>query len=77
MRNEDLYFADCILNDKDPEFTPIQAREAIATVLLSYLSAIEGKTVTMENLIKLYKDKGTKFILEDLPRSIQENFCLD
>ncbi|MFX0074739.1 MAG: Gfo/Idh/MocA family protein [Candidatus Hermodarchaeota archaeon] len=77
MKNEDLYFADCILNDEELEFKPEHAKEAIATVLLSYLSSIEGRTVRMADLIEIYKDRGTKFILEDLPKSIQENFCLD
>ena len=77
MRNEDLHFADCIINDTEPEFKPEHAKEAIATVLLSYLSAIVMKTVRMEDLINIYKDRGTKFILKDLPNSIQENFCLD
>ena len=77
MRNEDLYFTDCILNDKDPEFKPENAKEAIATVLLSYLSSIEEKTVKMDDLIDIYKNRGTKFLLEELPKSIQENFCLD
>ncbi|MBY9014731.1 MAG: Gfo/Idh/MocA family oxidoreductase [Candidatus Lokiarchaeota archaeon] len=77
MRKEDLYFADCILNDIDPEFTPEQAKEAIATVLLSYLSAKKEKTTTMEDLNKLYKNKGTKIILEELPQSIKENICLE
>ena len=76
MRNEDLYFADCIINDEDPEFSPVQAREAIATVLLSYLSAEKGKITTMKDLLSTYKNKGTKYILEELPKSINENFCL-
>lgn len=76
MRNEDLYFADCIINDEDPEFSPVQAREAIATVLLSYLSAEKGKITTMEELLNIYKTKGTRHILEELSKSINENFCL-
>ena len=39
-RNEDTYFAECLLEKKQPEFTLNEAREAVATVLLSYLSAI-------------------------------------
>ena len=35
MRYEDLHFADCILNDTEPEFTPEQAKEAIFDVLMS------------------------------------------
>ncbi len=77
MRNEDLYFADCIIKDIDPEFSPAHAREAIATVLLSYLSAEKGRITTMEDLLNIYKTKGTKCILEELPNSIKVNLCIE
>jgi hypothetical protein len=34
MKNEDLYYIDCILNGKEPEFKLKNANKAIATVLL-------------------------------------------
>jgi predicted dehydrogenase len=77
MGNEDSYFTDCILEDKKPEFTPEQAREAIATALLAYLSAINGRTTSMDELMELYKTKGTKVILEQLSNAVQENCILD
>ncbi|MBD3195657.1 MAG: hypothetical protein GF317_11405 [Candidatus Lokiarchaeota archaeon] len=75
-RIEDSYFTDCILEDNTPEFTPEQAREAIATVLLSYLSTEKGQTVTYGDLMKVYKTNGTKSILNKLTESIQNN-CSD
>jgi len=77
MGIEDSYFTDCILEDKKPEFTPEHAKEAVATVLLAYLSAIKGKTTSMGELMEIYKTKGTKSILEQLKKGVQENYILD
>ncbi len=74
MGNEDAYFADCILEDKEPEFTPEQAKQGVAVVLLSYLSAKNGRMTTMDELLKLYKSDGTKSILEDLGKVTQKNY---
>jgi len=75
MKIEDEYFTDCILEDKDPEFTPEQAKEAIATVLMGYLSAKRGVAVTRDDLMELYKKEGTKSILEGLENYVQNNYC--
>ena len=77
MGIEDAYFTECILEDKDPDFKPEDAKEAVATALLAYLSAIKGKTTNMDELIDLYKTKGTKTIFEQLPKAIQTNTILD
>ncbi|MFX1573573.1 MAG: Gfo/Idh/MocA family protein [Promethearchaeota archaeon] len=74
MGYEDAHFTECILNDIEPEFTPEQAKEAIATVLLSYLSVKLGKSATKEDLIHIYKTKGTKSILEGLEKVVQNNY---
>jgi UDP-N-acetylglucosamine 3-dehydrogenase len=74
-RIEDTHFSDCILNDKEPGFSPEQARQAIETILLSYLAAENGKTTYLTELNKIYKSKGTKTILEHLSPVIQKNFC--
>jgi predicted dehydrogenase len=76
MRNEDLYFADCILNDNHPEFTPEQAKEAIFDVLLSYLSAKKGRMVNREELNEIYKTLGTQTILEGLQTAVHNNYIL-
>ena len=76
MRNEDSHFTDCILNDTDPEFTPEQAKEAIAVVLMSYLSAKLGKTATRNDLMDIYRTKGTKSILEGLEKAVKNNYKL-
>jgi len=77
MGNEDAYFTECILEDKVPEFTPEHAKGAIATALLAYLSAINGRTTSMNELMELYKTKGTRSILEQLKNAVQENCILD
>jgi len=72
-RLENEYFAECILEDKTPKFTPEQAKEAIATVLLGYLSAQLGRTTTYDELMEVARTKGTKSILEGLQETIQDN----
>ncbi|MFX1315510.1 MAG: Gfo/Idh/MocA family protein [Promethearchaeota archaeon] len=74
MGYEDSHFTECILFDKEPEFSPEQAKEAIATVLLSYLSAKEERTATRKELMEIYKKKGTKSILEGLEKVVQKNY---
>jgi len=76
MGIEDSYFTDCILEDKEPEFKPEQAKEAVATVLLAYLSAINGKTTSMDELMDIYRAKGTTFVHENLVKAIQDNYIL-
>ncbi len=72
-RCEDEYFANCIISDKDPEFSPEQARSAIAAILMGYLSARTGKTATYTDLMEIYQSQGTKSILEDLNKFIPIN----
>ncbi len=71
---EDAYFTNCILNDKEPEFTPQHAREAVATVLLSYLSAIKERNMTYEDLMEIYQTDGTESILKGLQKAVK-NYC--
>jgi predicted dehydrogenase len=63
--NEDAHFADCILNDKKPEFTPEEAKEAVATAKLAYLAAKNGYVTTMDELMTVIKQKGSFSIFED------------
>ncbi|MFX0025480.1 MAG: Gfo/Idh/MocA family protein [Candidatus Hermodarchaeota archaeon] len=74
MGYEDAYFAECILEDKTPEFTPEQAKQGVAVVLLSYLSAKKGDIATMNDLMKIYNTKGTRSILEGLDKVVQKNY---
>ncbi len=67
MFHEDNHFANCIIQDRDPEFTPEHAKEAVAVVLLGYLSAKKGTQVSMDELKEYAKTKGTKSLLEGLP----------
>ncbi|MEJ2248233.1 MAG: Gfo/Idh/MocA family oxidoreductase [Candidatus Lokiarchaeota archaeon] len=69
-RIEDNYFTECILKNKEPEFTPEQAKEAIAGVLLSYLSVKEKKLINYEDLIEIYRTQGTFSIISNLEKFI-------
>lgn len=73
-RCEDRHFADCIINNKTPEFTPEQAKQAVEVILLSYLSVKKGTTAKIEELRKLAKKEGTRSLLEGLEPLIQKNF---
>lgn len=75
MKIQDDYFTNCILEDLEPEFTPEQAKEAIATVLMGYLSAKKGITITHDDLMEIYKKEGTRSILEGLENYVQNNYC--
>ncbi|MBN2156686.1 MAG: Gfo/Idh/MocA family oxidoreductase [Candidatus Lokiarchaeota archaeon] len=78
MGAEDLHFAECILNDTEPEFTPQQAKKTIEAVLMAYESANRNKPVTIDKLLKLIKEKGSENILKRLKRHIQKNYhCID
>jgi len=74
MGHEDAYFAECILENKKPEFTPEEARQGVAVVLLAYLSAKNGRLTSMNELMDVYKKKGTKTILEGLREVTQINY---
>lgn len=73
-RYEDRHFADCIINNKQPEFTPEDAKEAVAVVLLAYLSAKNGRMTKMDELIKVAKTDGTKSILQGLDKVMLRNY---
>ena len=73
-RCEDRYFANCISNNEAPEFILEQAKEGVAVVLLSYLSAKKGTIATMNELKNIADSGGTQNILEDLLPIIQNNY---
>jgi UDP-N-acetyl-2-amino-2-deoxyglucuronate dehydrogenase len=74
--HEDTHFADCIQNDRLPEFTPEQARGAVEVVLLGYLSARLGRTTTMDELaLEVAAKGGSRHIIEEAMPYIRKNFC--
>jgi predicted dehydrogenase len=73
MGAEDLHFAECILNDTEPEFTPQDAKLTVEAVLMAYESANRNKPVTKEQLYKLAEEKGSMNVLKRLKRHIQKN----
>lgn len=74
FRHEDTHFAECILNDIEPEFTPEEAREAIAVIYLSYLAAKKGAVATMDEFKAIVKESGTKAIYDGLEEVPLKNY---
>ncbi len=68
FRYEDEHFAECVLEDKEPIFTPEEAKKAVAVVLLGYLSAKTGKIVTRSDLERVAATQGTRSIIEGLEK---------
>jgi predicted dehydrogenase/Xaa-Pro aminopeptidase len=70
VRHEDEHFARCVLEDREPEFSPEDAMGAIECILSGYLSSIEKRPVRRQEILDL-ADKGlTGQILERLAESI-------
>ncbi|MHA1651319.1 MAG: Gfo/Idh/MocA family protein, partial [Candidatus Helarchaeota archaeon] len=74
FRIEDTYFADCILNDTTPEFTPEQAKEAVAVAKLAYLAAKRKTLTTMDDLKKFIETEGEQSIFDGFDEVIQKNY---
>jgi len=73
MRCEDEYFAQCILENREPDFTPEQAKSAITAILMGYVSAQTGRAVTRAELAAIEKRVGTESILHKLAEHIPIN----
>ena len=73
VRETDEHFARCILEDREPEFTPEQSMSAITGILAGYLSAIEGRPVETAEVEKLADEERTIEILERLAPAIPIN----
>ncbi|MDR2070649.1 MAG: M24 family metallopeptidase [Treponema sp.] len=73
VRETDRHFAQCILENRDPEFTPQQSMNAITAILAGYLSHIEGRPVKTGEIEKMADEERTVEILERLAPSIPIN----
>lgn len=73
VKRADEHFAKCIAEDLEPEFTPEEAKSAIAGVLMGYLSAREGKTASRDDLLEWAERRGTRSLLEDLNDHVPTN----
>ena len=73
VRETDEHFARCILEDREPEFTPEQSMSAITSILAGYLSAIEERPVETAEIEKMADENRTIEILERLAASIPIN----
>ena len=65
-RIEDDHFAHCVLDDTEPVFKPEQAMSAVIASLMGYLSFIEKRPVTREEILELAKKGETKNIYDRL-----------
>ncbi|RJP33100.1 MAG: M24 family metallopeptidase [Actinobacteria bacterium] len=70
VRHEDEHFAGCILEDREPEFSPDDAKSAVACVLMGYLSAGTGRAATRGELVELAEKEGTGSLYQDLGEHI-------
>jgi predicted dehydrogenase len=68
FHNEDEHFAECVIEDKEPDYTPEEAKNAVAVALLCYLSAKTGKIATRSDLEKVASTKGTSSIIKGLEK---------
>jgi len=73
VRETDEHFARCILEDREPEFTPEQSMNAITAILAGYLSAIEGRPVETAEIEEMADEQRTIEILERLAPAIPIN----
>ncbi|MDR2742514.1 MAG: M24 family metallopeptidase, partial [Treponema sp.] len=73
VRETDRYFARCILENRESEFTPEQSMNAITAILAGYLSHIEGRPVKTNEIEKMADEERTVEILEQLAPSIPIN----
>ena len=73
VKREDEHFAMCVLENRQPEFTPYQAMHAIEAILAGYLSHIEKRPVKCEEIREMGKEGRTHEILEKLAASIPVN----
>lgn len=65
-RIEDTYFGHCLQTNTEPEFTPIEAKNAVMITFLSYLSVQKNRPVSMAELTEVITQKGSKSILDGL-----------
>jgi len=73
VRETDAHFARCILEDRDPEFTPEQSMNAITAILAGYLSHEEGRPVETGEIERMADEGRTIEILDRLAPSIPIN----
>lgn len=73
VRETDEHFARCILENREPKFTPEQSMSAITGILAGYLSAIEGRPVETAEIEKMADEERSLEILERLAPAIPIN----
>jgi predicted dehydrogenase len=66
----DEYFARCVLENREIEFTPEQSMSPIADVLAGYLSFLEKRPVEIREIEKMADENRTIEILRKLAASI-------
>jgi predicted dehydrogenase len=66
----DEYFARCVLENRELEFTPEQTMSPVADVLAGYLSFLEKRPVEIREIEKMADENRTIEILQRLAASI-------
>ena len=73
LRKTDEYFALCILENREPEFTPEQAMHTVTDILAGYFSAEEGRPVEISEIEKMADEGRTLEILKKLAAAVPIN----
>jgi predicted dehydrogenase len=73
LREEDEYFARCILENHEPDYTPEEAMHSVTDILAGYLSAEEGRPVETAEIEKLADAERSADILKRLVAAIPVN----
>jgi predicted dehydrogenase len=66
LREEDEYFARCILENREPDYTPEEAMHSIVDISAGYLSVIENRPVETAEIEKIADEGGSMKILTGL-----------
>jgi hypothetical protein len=73
VRETDAHFARCVLENREPDFTPEQSMNAITAILAGYLSHEDGRPVETAEIEKMADENRTIEILERLAASVPVN----
>lgn len=73
VRETDEHFAKCVIEDRQPAFTPEDAMSAIECILAGYLSAIEKRPVERKEIAAMADQGKTMQILEKLAAAVPIN----
>ncbi|MDR3338255.1 MAG: Gfo/Idh/MocA family oxidoreductase [Treponema sp.] len=73
LREEDEHFARCILESREPEFSPEEAMHSVTDILAGYLSAEQGRPVETVEIEKLADAERSIDVLKGLIAAVPLN----